>query len=195
MMPAIRLLAVVVVLLAATLTVNAQPPSDESVARLHFERGKQLVNAKDFAHAYDEFAAGYELTHRAPFLFNMGECERALGDAARARELYVRYLTTSPDGDLAGAARARLSDLGGVPPPRAPAETAPIVVIPSPKIVAEQQPPAAPPIAIERRPAPLWHRTSFWIVVGAALVGGSVAVYAATRHEDRCTPPTCVMIP
>ncbi len=193
-----HLIVMITVVLAATAPIYAQPivGDPDAAAKLHYERGKQLTNAKDFAHAYDEFAAGYELTHRAPFLFNMGECQRVLGNAGRARELYHSYLVASPQGELAAAARTRMSELGGAPvvatQPPAP------VVIPPPAVVAEHVMLTPPPqISVDRVPTstPLWHRTPFWIGVGATLVAGSVAIYAVTRHSaTTCQPPSCVSV-
>ena len=188
---------ITICLLVLCAPLAAQPSANDE-ARRHFERGKQLTSAKDFAHAYDEFAAGYDLTQLPPFLFNMAECERVLHDAPRARELYQRYLAASPQGDLANAARSRLAELG--PPPAAPpvVEMPPPVVIPSPKVVAEQlpPPPSPPPFMVEHHTStPLLRRTSFWIAAGATLVAGSVAIYVVTRHGDTCKPPSCVASP
>jgi hypothetical protein len=182
-------------LLVAPLHADPSADSDEIVAKQHFVRGKQLAAAKDFSHAYDEFAAGYVVSHRAQFLFNMAECMRVLGDAPRARDLYTRYLAASPDGDLSAAARARVTELGGAAPEPTPIEQkAPIVPPPTDvaaqHVVAEPQ----PAVAIDREPPsrPLWHRAPFWIGVGLALVGGAVGAYYLTRHHDSCMPPGCV---
>ncbi len=184
-------LAAMIALLVAPL--HAEPAdSDEIVAKQHFARGKQLAAAKDFARAYDEFAAGYVVSHRAQFLFNMAECMRVLGDAPRARDLYTRYLAASPDGDLSVAARTHVTELGGAAPEPPPiAQPAP--AIPPPTEVAAQHVVAEPQpvVAIDRTP-PIWHRTPFWIGVGLALVGGAVGAYYLTRHHDSCTPPACV---
>ncbi|HEY3802170.1 MAG TPA: hypothetical protein VGL61_06155 [Kofleriaceae bacterium] len=187
----------VVAMLALVAPVRAEPTVDstEVVAKQHFSRGKQLAAAKDFSHAYDEFAAGYVVSHRAPFLFNMAECMRVLGDAPRARDLYTRYLAASPDGELAAAARARVTELGGLAPEPAPPPAAP--VIPPPPDVAAQvvaaQP--APPVIVRESSPPLWHRTPFWIGVGLAVAGAAVGAYFLTHHQTSCAPPGCVELP
>jgi hypothetical protein len=55
---------------------------------------------------------------------------------------------------------------------------------------AEPAPPAMPPLVDHPSP-PIWHRTSFWVGVGAAVVVGTAVIYAATRGPS-CTSPTCV---
>jgi len=54
----------------------------DASAREHFQRGQKLSAAGDYAAAYREFAAGYALTERPLFLFNMAEAARAGGDSA-----------------------------------------------------------------------------------------------------------------
>src|SRR5262245_64281687 len=110
-MPVTRSLLIVALALRAA---HADPATDQ-LAKQRYEHAKQLVAARQFAAAFDEFSAGYDLSNRPQFLFNMGECKRALGDAPAARQLYQRYLLASPHGDLADTARARLSELGQPP--------------------------------------------------------------------------------
>ena len=185
----------IAVAVASPIYADPMPADTDAMARQHFERGKQLASAKDFVHAYLEFAAGYELGHRAPFLFNMAECARVMGDAPRARELYTQYIAASPQGDLAVAARARVIELGGaVPaasPPAPPAISRDVArsIAPPPSAVVQG------PVAIEPASPPLWHRASFWIGVGAVLVAGSAAIYIESRRGgSTCTPPACVTV-
>jgi hypothetical protein len=186
-------IAAMIALLVAPLRAEPAADSDEIIAKQHFARGKQLAAAKDFAHAYDEFAAGFVVSHRAQFLFNMAECMRVLGDAPRARDLYTRYLTASPDGELATAARAHVAELGGVAP-EPPPIAQPTPTIPPPSEVAARQATEPPAVAIDREPPsrPIWHRAPFWIGVGLVVAGGVIGAYALTRHHDTCTPPSCV---
>ena len=187
----------------------AQPaPTDEVAAKQHYARGKQLVAAKDFARAYDEFSAGYAASHRAPFLFNMAECMRVVGNQARARELYTRYLEASPNGDLAAAARIHVTELGGVVPEPAPAPAPPSTppappapVLPPPQDVAAHivepaaaaWPPPMPELVVAHdAPRPFWRRPPFWIGVGIAVAGAAVGTYLVLHHHDSCSPPGCV---
>lgn len=89
---------------------NAQPKED--AARAHYDRGKALADGGQYAAAYVEFEAGYKVDPRAAFLFNMGEAARGMGNSAKARSAYERYLAAEPAGPLADTARKRLALLG-----------------------------------------------------------------------------------
>jgi tetratricopeptide (TPR) repeat protein len=195
-----RIVLAILTVFALAATAFADPTSDQ-LAKDHYARAKELVAKKQYAAAYDEFSVGYDLSDRPQFLFNMAECKRLLGDAPHARQLYQSYLQATPQGDLADLARTRLAELGpppapvvapAPPPPPAPPPT----VAPAPKAVdlqlhAEPPPPAMPPLVDHPASPPLWHRTSFWMGVGAAVVVGTAVIYAATRGPS-CTSPTCV---
>jgi hypothetical protein len=75
----------------------------------------------DNAGAYREFAAGYALTERPLFLFNMAEAARASGDLAKARENYLLFLNRDPKSALAATAQARITEIdraaSAAPPP------------------------------------------------------------------------------
>jgi hypothetical protein len=214
--------------LALTLAVTSTPglsraePADkaaELVARDHYVRAKQLVTDNKLGEAYVEFEAGYKASGRAQFLFNMAECERALGATERARELYQRYLAASPNGELAAAAHVRLSELPAAAPqapspgvaiqsvaaPKTEPAPAPVaatparttVVIPPPSVAAEAVP-LATTVAIPELPPPSHpHHTALWVGIAAgaaAVIAGSVVIYAASRHSPMCTPPACVVV-
>jgi hypothetical protein len=189
-----RAVIAIVALLAAPLHADSARDSDEVVAKQHFTRGKQLAASRDFAHAYDEFAAGYVVSHRAQFLFNMAECMRVLGDAARARDLYSQYLAANPDGELATAARTHVTELGGVAPEPQQPPAAPS--IPAPAQAAEQHvavtEPAPIAIARDEPSHPILHSVPFWVGVGVVIVGGAVGAYVLFHHHDSCSPPACV---
>src|SRR5262245_17494474 len=76
------------------------PPADDSrqaEAKAYFERGSAHYKAGRYLEARAEFAAGYELSHRPLFLFNMAECSRLDGNLELAREGYERYLREAPN--------------------------------------------------------------------------------------------------
>src|ERR1043166_2436675 len=76
---------------------DAKPDAKADAAgRAHFQRGQRLSAAGDYAAAYREFAAGYAVTRRPLFLFNMAEAARASGDTAKARESYLEFLRVDP---------------------------------------------------------------------------------------------------
>jgi tetratricopeptide (TPR) repeat protein len=167
-------------LLIVALALRVAHADPDQMAKQHYEQAKLLVAAHQFAAAFDEFSAGYDLSNRPQFLFNMGECKRALGDAAAARQLYQRYLLASPQGDLADTARARLGELG------------PVLEKPVDLRIRATEPPPAMPSLVERSSPPVYQRPVFWVGVGAAVVAGTVAIYAASRHGASCNAPMCI---
>jgi hypothetical protein len=108
---------VLVALVAAPLRSAAQPGDTkaaahaEASAREHFRRGQRLSARGEYTAAYREFAAGYALTERPLFLFNMAEAARASGDVAKARDNYLQFLRVDPKNALAATAQARLAEL------------------------------------------------------------------------------------
>jgi hypothetical protein len=85
------------------------PEAREAAAKAYFERGSAYYAAGDYLLARAEFAAGYELSGRPLFLFNMAECSRLNGDLDQARAGYERYLREAPTGSQVGLAKERLS--------------------------------------------------------------------------------------
>jgi hypothetical protein len=216
-----RPLVILLVIVCAASTGRADP---ELAAKAHYQQGETLYESGHYREARAEFVAGYELSHKATFVFNAAECSRLAGDLDTARQDYARYLQLDPGGKHAALARARLDAMTAPTPPAKPAEPAPVAPPPAPPVAPKPTPVVTPPpvvappsvvIAQKVSPPPsssltgtatfaaepspsIWHRKSLWIGVGvgAALVAGSVAIYAATRHHDTmCTPPNCVVVP
>lgn len=108
------ILAALSLSLAATPSASAQeqPEANEEMsAREHFQRGSELADEGECDAAIDHFEAGYELSERALFLFNVAECAREVGRHELARKHYERYLDEDPEGVKADAARQRLEEL------------------------------------------------------------------------------------
>jgi len=161
----------------------AQPADD--VARTHFERGKQLAASGKFADAYREFEAGYTATPRPAFLFNMGEAARGMGDVAKAREAYQKFLAAEPGGSVADTARQRLAELDRG------AQPAPAQKLPTPSEAAQQHASttsaAAQPVPAPREGKPLWKKWPLWAAVGGAVVTGAViAAVSLNKSEPSC---------
>jgi hypothetical protein len=193
----------VLALVAAPPVSSAQPSDPKAAAadargRTHFQRGQRLSASGDYAGAYREFAAGYALTSRPLFLFNMGEAARASGDAAKAREAYLEFLRVDPTSSLAATAQARLAELDRTSPPPAvttapPPKWEPIPLLPpSATQPPSTSPQALPPerfVGVERHAEehrPIWKRWPFWAVVGGVVAGGAI-VFAVSRDAgDPC---------
>ncbi len=220
-MKSIRALSIALATLAIVPTtardVAAQPApasQDTERAKKHFERGRELTDAKQYAAAYAEFEAGYALSQRPLFLFNMGECSRAMGQPKQARDLYEKYLAADPNGAFASQARSRLTELPASPPVAPPPRVDPTPPAPPVRDTARTTPPAAPPARVadpvtapstntqltgtnglvDRPPTstPIYKKPVFWVGVGAAVAAGTVAIYMATRSDTECPMGTCI---
>jgi len=208
------LIASLILLLAVPARAGDRAPDAEAVARKHFETGQALSARGQYLEALAEFSAGYELSQKPLFLFNMAECARSAGQNDRARRLYQRYLAADPSGKLAPMARSRLKELGPPPPPPLPAPAAaataapaPAHPIPAPLATASHSAPpvvhasapvaatlASEPIRLEPH-RPLWKSKALWIGVGVGaavlIVAGAVGGYYGTHGSDSC-PGACV---
>jgi hypothetical protein len=160
-------------MLAATvmsMTAYADPDAGDQRAREHYERGKQLAADRLFAAAYGEFSAGFDASSRPLFLFNMAECQRALGNDAHARDLYERFVAASPDDPLAATAKARLAAL--------PAPASIAVAARQPSAPASAPSSASGPATTSElvaSPSPT-SRAALWFGIGAlAASGGALA--------------------
>jgi len=160
------LIVLFVVAFACPHVASAQPKEDAraAAAKAYFERGDAHFKAGRYLEARAEFSAGFELSRRPLFLFNMAECSRLNGDADIARETYERYLLAEPNGGQAALARQRLAALSARPagpakpepskpePPKTePPKTGAVVVGPQPP---RTEPPKTGPVAVGPGAAP-----------------------------------------
>jgi tetratricopeptide (TPR) repeat protein len=206
-------------LVAAPRGASAGPSSDPKAAaaadasgRAHFQRGQKLSASGDYAAAYREFAAGYALTERPLFLFNMAEAARGGGDVAKARENYLEFLRVDPSNELAVTAKTRLAELDraaagpgptGPTGPAGPATTPAVTTTPGgtheplpllpPSATHPSGGGAGEPLPVDRpvtsaraEGTPIYKKWPFWAVVGVAVVAGGAAVYATSRDGDPC---------
>ncbi len=153
-MKPLHITCVLIAALAAVPRSSSAGPADtkssadaEASGREHFQRGQRLSASGDYAAAYREFAAGYALTERPLFLFNMAEAARASGDVAKARENYLQFVRADPKNALAATAQARLAELDRAAAP--PTTSAPPAAAPKPEPTAT----AAPAPSVTTPPA------------------------------------------
>lgn len=71
----------------------------EAAAKAEFKKGQTSYTLGRFSEALAAYSKAYELKPLAPFLFNIAQCHRQLGDFERAAFFYRRYLDTSAKGD------------------------------------------------------------------------------------------------
>lgn len=126
--------------------------ANEDQARMHFRAGQSLTQQNRFEEALREFRAGFELTGRPLFLFNMAECAKELGQLESARRNYQLYIERDPDGPMAATARQRLNELAPAqPPPQVRPEPAPVA---RPEPAPVTRPVETAPVARPAQPAP-----------------------------------------
>ncbi len=165
------LLPIFLAVLSALSPEAAAAQADEQQARTHFATGQSLVAEHRWIEAYTEFEAGYALSHRPLFLFNMAECARESGRTSQARIDYARYLEADPSGAQSETARERLALLG----PEPAVEVHTTENVPSPEEAAEQSVNDAIARSIEPHDGPeLWEDWPFWTIVGGAVVLAAV---------------------
>jgi hypothetical protein len=99
--------------LSVTVVAGAQDLDADTRARVHFQRGQELVAEGKCDRAIEQFRSGYELSERPLFLFNIAECQRTAGDLGAAQGTYERYLKEDPSGSMADTARTRLTEVKG----------------------------------------------------------------------------------
>jgi tetratricopeptide (TPR) repeat protein len=170
----------------------------ESRARAHYQIGVGLYRLGDYRGALKEFAAGYDLAHKAGFLLNLGQTHRKLGDLARARDFYRQFLDEAPAGDPARPqARQVLEELDEAlrrsPPPTAPPPSALPPTAPPPEAAAVPAnaapgPRVGPPAV---RATTHRHRRALQIagitlgIAGVGLVGGGIGAAFAADNTAR----------
>ena len=105
-------LAVCALLLSAAAPAAAQEVADEQArtqAMPLFNQGIALVSEHRWAEALDQFLEAFELFESPTILFNIGFCQRALGQYVEALDTFRRFADLS----LRGVAATRLEEAQG----------------------------------------------------------------------------------
>ncbi len=189
-------------------------PGDEARAREFFKKGQIELQAARFGDAKASFSAGYSLSKKPGFLWNMAECERALGHRVEALELYRKYLgEASPTATERPEAEKRITELEPTKSASSPITPAPLAPVPSPasanaplalQPVAPTSPGAPsfnPPPAPDQvsKPnvpdsaKPVTKQWWFWTgaaVVAGAVIGGVIAGTTSRSGNTQATPAT-----
>jgi tetratricopeptide (TPR) repeat protein len=171
---------------AAAASPKAAKDSREMQAREAFAAGQ-------YQQALDIYVKLYAEKLHPNFLRNIGRCYQNLGDPDRAISSFREYLRKARK--LAPGEREEIDgyirEMQQLQQTRAAAAAPPVDPAPVP---AAAPAPAAPPVqlqAVAPPPAPappVYRRWWFWSAIGAALVGGTVAVLAARSGGER---PSC----
>jgi len=155
---------------ATTRIARADDPA-ERAAKRHYDRGRKLFNLQKFDEALDEFQKAYDAQPIPDFLFNIGQCQRNLGDHEAAIFSFKKFLKLDPEAgnreqveqliddlqrkiDEGDTNRLKLRDRRQPPDEHTPTETG---------------------------DRPVYKKWWFWTGVAVIGVGAGVGIYAATR--------------
>lgn len=92
----------------------APPPSGEAstaAARAHTRQGAALYDLNRYHEAYNEFEQAYLLEQDPALLYNMGQCQRKLGNNEEALHFYRTYLRRAPNAPSSVEAEKRVREL------------------------------------------------------------------------------------
>jgi tetratricopeptide (TPR) repeat protein len=82
-----------------------------AAARAHARQGQAFYDLKRFQEAYQEYEQAYLIEQDPALLYNMGQCQRKLGNGEEALHFYRTYLRRVPKGPSAVEAEKRVREL------------------------------------------------------------------------------------
>jgi hypothetical protein len=103
--------ALVVALGASAARADGSAPDSEARARSLYRTASAHFDAGRYVEAQAEFSAGYELSHKPGFLWNMAECARLLAHPERALGLYRQYVAVAAPSTTRVDAQNRIREL------------------------------------------------------------------------------------
>ena len=86
-------------------------PPDIAAARAHPRQGAAYYDLQRFQEAYTEFEQAYLIEQDPALLYNMGQCQKKLGNAEEALHFYRTYLRRAPDGPSSIEAQKRIKEI------------------------------------------------------------------------------------
>jgi hypothetical protein len=100
----------------AVLVTARRPPPTAVIpattrAKAHANRATSLYNLGHFQAALAEYEAAYMAVQDPPFLFNIAQCHRKLGNNKNAIDFYRSYLRVAPDASNRTEVQKRIADL------------------------------------------------------------------------------------
>lgn len=171
-----------VILCLASLAFVRTARADEAtmtIAKEHYEEGQKLFALQRFEAALVEYQLAFDAEQMPDLLFNIGQCQRNLGnddEAIFAFERYLQLVPTAPNREAVERLVTKLKERQAI------IEAAKLNIRTSgsdlgPVIVFRDRPARPSP----PEPTPLYKKWWFW--TGAALVGatGGITIYSLTR--------------
>jgi tetratricopeptide (TPR) repeat protein len=209
-------LLLVAVVLAGAREAGAAGASEDkkAEARRLYDEATAAFGVGNYADAAEKYEGSFKVHPDAALLYNAAQAYRLAGNQPRALQLYRNFLRIYADNPRAEDARNHVAALekaiaeGGKPgtapapgttEPAASAPAAPVAPLPAPGLNAPAPQPEQPPALLERQAAApasagdeaspsLVRRPWFWVAVGAAVLGGTVALLLVTRGDSYPDP-------
>ncbi len=187
--------------LAAVLCVAGPAAAGaEAEARLRLKSAQQAYDLAKFDEALQAYSDAYALDPRPPFLFNIAQCHRQLGNYERAAFFYRRYLDLSPkrptnaglvegliqevEARQAEELRQRRLRAEGVTADKPPESAL------APQAAPVQPLAAAPGAEVAQEEPSIVTRWWFWTSVGVvAAAAAGTSLYLATRPAGTTLEP------
>jgi tetratricopeptide (TPR) repeat protein len=173
------LIAVCFLLLAFARASQADTASTdpaERSAKRHYDRGQKLFGLQKFDEALDEYQKAYDAKPIPAFLFNIGQCQRNLGDYEAAIFSFKRYLKLDPEAENKEQVEELIDELETK---KAEGDTEHLGLGKRKKPVPDEEP---PPKETEDG-SPVYKKWWFWTAVAVVAVGGGVGIYYATKSS------------
>jgi tetratricopeptide (TPR) repeat protein len=177
-------------------------------ARRLYDEATAAFGVGNYAEAAEKYEGSFKLHPDAALLYNAAQAYRMAGNQPRALQLYRNFVRLYGDNPRTEDARNHAAALekaiatgkpapAAPPPVGTPAPSAELAPTPTPppgaSLDAPAPQPGQPPALIEQPAAPsgnadeaspsLVRRPWFWVIVGAAVIGGTVGILVATRKD------------
>lgn len=164
------------------------------VAERHYNAGQFEIAAEKYAEAYAAYPA-------PELLFNLGQCQKHLGNHRRAVFLFERYLRNKPNApnkalveEIIAEERAKAKEQPREPDTKSGAPSSVDSDLDAEQADATragvfEEPGSGPEPADEPSGTAVYEKWWFWTAVGAvAVAAGGTAVFMATRNDEQDTP-------
>jgi tetratricopeptide (TPR) repeat protein len=161
----LRFLLSVFTVFALVHVAHADDPAERAAKRA-YERGKKLFNLQKFDEALDQFQKAYDAQPIPDFMFNIGQCQRNLGDFDAAIFSYKKFLKLDPEAPNREQVEQLIQELEDK---KAKNDSERLNLVKKPRGVTETP------------DRPIYKKWWFW--TGVAVVGvGAVGIYAVTSQ-------------
>ncbi len=164
------LIATCFALLAFTRAAHAEDVA-ERAAKRHYERGQKLFGLQKFEDALEQFQKAFDAKPIPDFLFNIGQCQRNLGDYEAAIFSFKRYLKLDPETDNREKVESLIADLEEK---QAAGNSARMGLGKK-----KREPDDGPTETSDGKP--IYKKWWFWTGIAVVGAAGGVGIYVATR--------------